>query len=185
MRDLDVRQAVRRKLDLLHADDEDTRVIEEMGIWSATARIDIAVVNGELCGFELKSAKDNLKRLPHQEQLYSQVFDRVTLVTAENHLVESLTIIPEWWGLSVAVMTSGLVRLSAERDAQENPQLRPPTLARLLWRDEALTILERHGLDRGYRSKPAAILHDRLAAELRLNDLRTEVRSALKARVYN
>ena len=184
MRDLDVRKAVRHRLDVLHADDDDTRVIEEMGIWSASARIDIAVVNGELCGFELKSARDNLKRLPGQEELYSQVFDRVTLVTAENHLEKSREIVPEWWGISIASMSCQGVELDDEREPQENPQLNPATLARLLWRDEALEALEVRNLDKGLRSKPVAILHDRLA-ELSLLDLKLEVRAALKRRVYN
>lgn len=185
MRDADVRKAVRLVLDRLHAGDDNTRVIEEMGIWSATARIDIAVVNSELCGFELKSARDNLNRLPAQEVIYSQVFDRVTLVTAENHRSDCLKIVPEWWGVSVATLDDGGVALSEERLASKNPKLNPALVARLLWRDEAMRILEKYGLARGYRSKSVAILQDRLAEILSLDDLRMEVRSVLKCRIYN
>ena len=55
MRDRDVRCAVMAYLDRLHAGDADTRVVQEMGIWSGSVRVDIAVINGELHGFELKS----------------------------------------------------------------------------------------------------------------------------------
>ena len=55
MRDIDVRRAVRKKLGEQYAHDPDTRIVEEMGIWSGTVRIDIAIINGELNGFELKS----------------------------------------------------------------------------------------------------------------------------------
>lgn len=185
MRDLDVRSAVKLELDKLHADDGSTRIIEEMGIWSATARIDIAVINGELCGFELKSARDNLARLPSQELIYSQVFDRVTLVTAENHLASSKKIIPEWWGISIATMIDGTVSLANDRNALKNPAISPATMTRLLWRNEALAILVDHNLDRGYRSKPVGVLQDRLAAELPIDLLKHEVRECLKSRNYN
>lgn len=185
MRDSDVRHAVKLVLNQLHADDDDTRIIEEMGIWSATARIDIAVVNGELCGFELKSARDKLNRLPSQESIYSQVFDRVTLVTAENHLAGSLKIIPDWWGLSIASMSMGRVELFDERPATENPRVSASLVARLLWREEAVRILESYELARGYRSKSVGVLQDRLAEAVSLEDLKAEVRSALKRRAYN
>jgi hypothetical protein len=38
--------------------DLDTRVVEEMGIWAGSVRVDIAVINGEFHGFELKSDRD-------------------------------------------------------------------------------------------------------------------------------
>ena len=79
MRDLDVRTAVRAQLVAAHADDDNTRIVEEMGIWSGSVRVDVAVINGELAGWELKSARDNLRRLPQQAELYSQVFDRMTI----------------------------------------------------------------------------------------------------------
>ncbi len=61
-----------------HECDHDTKVVQEMGVWNGTVRIDIAVINGELGGFELKSDSDNLLRLPAQAELYSRVFDRMT-----------------------------------------------------------------------------------------------------------
>jgi len=185
MRDLDVRNAVRGELSRIYLGDQDTRIIEEMGIWSSTARIDIAVVNGELCGFELKSARDNLKRLPDQEAIYSAVFDRVTLVTAENHLVASLKVIPEWWGVSIASTLQDKVCVTPERRPEFNPTLSALMVARLLWRDEALSILAERGLDRGYRSKPVAMLHQHLANSMAISDLRNQTRAKLKSRNYN
>jgi hypothetical protein len=57
MRDADVRAAVRRRLAAQHAGDDNTLVVEEMGIWSASARIDIAAINGELTGAELEASQ--------------------------------------------------------------------------------------------------------------------------------
>src|SRR5262245_6458552 len=99
MRDSDVRAATKRMLASLHAGDPFTRIVEEMGVWSGSVRIDVAVINGELHGYELKSERDTLERLPAQAGLYSQVFDRVTLVTADRHLKIAKKTIPRWWGV--------------------------------------------------------------------------------------
>lgn len=73
MGDSEVRDAVLSKLDRQYFGDRHTRIVEEMGIWSGSVRIDIAVINGQLHGYELKSARDTLQRLPTQAELYSKV----------------------------------------------------------------------------------------------------------------
>jgi hypothetical protein len=183
MRDSDVRAAVRRALAKDYGDDPSTRIVEEMGIWAGTVRIDVAVINGELHGFELKSERDTLARLEGQRDLYNQVFDRVTLVAATRHLDSALGRIPDWWGVTRAVQDKdGSVRLRSLRRAKRNKYQVPLQCARLLWRSEALSILERYGIDRGYRSRPAETLAERLAVHLPIRVLVGEVREALKAR---
>jgi len=66
MRDSDVRRAVKASLGAEYAHDADTRMVEEMGVWSGSVRIDIAIINGALTGYELKSDRDTLERLPRQ-----------------------------------------------------------------------------------------------------------------------
>jgi hypothetical protein len=154
-----------------------------MGIWSGSVRIDIAVINGELQGFELKSERDTLARLESQAAIYSQVFDRVTLVTAKCHLELARTKIPKWWGIECATMERGsLPELRTVRRAKKNPNLEPIQLARLLWRDEALAILEKRGLSRGYKSRTVESIAVRLTEILSLTELATEVREVLKSR---
>jgi len=60
------------------------------------------VINGELHGFELKSERDTLARLEDQAELYSQVFDRMTLIIAKRHLEKAVPKIPRWWGIIAA-----------------------------------------------------------------------------------
>lgn len=183
MRDGDVRIAMLSWLGSRHAGEIDTRIVEEMGIWSGSVRVDVAVINGEMQGFEIKSARDTLSRLPFQAEIYSQVFDRVTLVTAQNHAVKAERIIPPWWGISHAVITpDASIKIVPKRRAKLNPSIQPVQLARLLWRDESISVLDRHGLARGYRSKSSDVLIDRLATELPISILKSEVRSVLKAR---
>lgn len=182
MRDRDVRESVWRWLEVAHAGDDNTLMLDELGILNGATRIDIAVINGQIEGYELKSERDTLERLPAQRDLYNKVLDRISLVVAENHRDAAEEIIPEWWGLAIASSTAGGVLVTRERLPEMNPGLDAATLASLLWRDEALAVLERYGAARGVRSKPREALYERLAVALDLDMVRAEVRSALKAR---
>ncbi|MBN9220940.1 MAG: sce7726 family protein [Mesorhizobium sp.] len=182
MRDSDVRAAVKAHLDTLHGGSDDTRIVEEMGVWSGTVRVDIAVINGEICGYELKSDSDNLNRLSYQVEMYGKVFDRMTLVVGAKHHKKALALIPKWWGYVVAEMRSSEVTLKSKRQARRNPNPDPFVVAQLLWKDEAIAILERHNLAKGWRRKPAAEISQRLISVLTFEQLSVEVRFALKAR---
>lgn len=183
MRDRDVRQALRSHLGALHDGDATTLIVEEMGVWSGSVRVDLAVINGELSGFELKSDSDTLQRLPMQADIYSRVFDQVTLVVGQRHADKAIDIIPSWWSVMVAEDTDDGVVLWHHKCGSRNPSPDPVLIAGLLWKEEALAVLEERGLAAGWRSKPAKAIHQRLAGELSFSDLSDEVRQALKSRV--
>ncbi len=67
-------RALRRALpsDLAPYLDADTLVVDELDLCGLT-RVDVAVVNGHLSGFEIKGSTDSLRRLPGQVTVYSQV----------------------------------------------------------------------------------------------------------------
>lgn len=182
MRDRDVRLAVRSHLEALHEGDFSTRIVEEMGLWSGTVRVDMAVINGELSGFELKSDKDTLDRLPVQAELYSRVFDQVTLVVGTRHLAKVGQHIPGWWGVMSALQQGDAVVLEPVRCSIRNPSPDAFLVAKLLWKEEALSLLEAKGLAKGWRSKPVAAVHSRLASELPFHELSANVRACLKRR---
>lgn len=182
MRDADVRRAVLNKLEQDHCGDLDTRIVEEMNLWSGTVRIDIAVINGELSGFELKSDRDSLARLPLQADIYSRIFDQVTLVVGCRHIENASDRIPNWWGLIQADASDECVSLTYMRPAMRNPHPEPYLVAELLWKDEAVAILDEYGLAKGWRSKRIREIHERLAAELPFRELSERVRTALKTR---
>ena len=64
MRDVDIRLGIYSKVLKDHIHEPDTLVLNEYKISDAKAIADIAVVNGCITGYEIKSAADNLKRLP-------------------------------------------------------------------------------------------------------------------------
>lgn len=182
MRDYDVRIALRQHLDVEHAGDPSTRIIEELGLCEE-ARVDFAVVNGSLTGFELKSERDTLARLPRQVATYNRVFDYVHLVVAKNHLEHARKVIPPWWGIVIAAPAAGPgLSLSVRRKARHNRAVDPSAIVQLLWRDEALAILERIGAAQGIRSKPREKIWERVTESVTLATLRCEVRDVLKAR---
>lgn len=183
MRDADVRAALHARLTHAHRhENQTTRIIDELAI-AGQVRIDTAVLNGKFAGYEIKSASDNLKRLPKQVELYSAVLDQATLVVAEKHTEKAAPLLPNWWGIiEVRTRRDGTLRLTQTRRPSRNPEIDPLTLCTLLWREEALNELSRRGLDQGIRSKPKRIIWDRLAEETPRSDLVNLVRETLKAR---
>lgn len=182
MLDADVRRALHAALLELHRDElSSTMFVDEFDL-CGRARCDVAVFNGAVSGYELKSASDSLRRLPGQVQTYSQVLDFATLVVADSHAEQAAQLVPDWWGYIVAVWEDDGVVLQSRRRAMPNPSPDPGSIALLLWRDEALAELQRRGLDRGRRSWPRARLCAALAAELEVDELRAAVRTRLKAR---
>ncbi len=182
MLDLDVREALRTRLSKLHAAEASTtRFVDELGV-AGQVRIDMAVLNGDFAGYEIKSGRDTLRRLPKQVEVYSKVLDYATLVVAENHLDEARDMLPIWWGVTVALPSRSGVRLKRARQARRNRSLDAVYLSRLLWRDEALECLARNDNDRGMRSAPLFELHSHLAESISIRTLRDEVRLTLKSR---
>lgn len=182
MRDSDVRGAVRDCLRAKYASDPSTRIVEEMGVWSGAVRVDIAVINGELLGYELKSNCDTLERLPRQVEIYGKVFDRMTLVVGDRHADKALRVVPPWWGCMVATMLGDEVGLRWKRKPRQNPDQDPAIFVQMLWKEEAVSILERYGLAKGWRSKRSSEIADRLLSEIPFNKLANDIRAALKVR---
>lgn len=159
---------------------EQTVVLDELGLCQGDVRVDVAAVNGELSGFEIKSPADSLARWPKQRRVYSKVVDRAWLVAPEKTLEAARA--PGWWGLIRVVETEHQLGLRVIRPALMNPTPDPYSIACLLWRDEALRALDEVGRGRGVRTKRRALVWERLVEELSLDELRRAVRAALRVR---
>jgi hypothetical protein len=61
-----IRSALECDLRAQFQSDPETIILDELGLRHGAARVDIVVVNGNLIGFELKSDRDDLRRLPKQ-----------------------------------------------------------------------------------------------------------------------
>ncbi|WP_024934033.1 sce7726 family protein [Actinomadura welshii] len=181
-----VRQSLLSLLQDRHRDDPDTLIRHEMGLCAGARRVDLAVINGELAGFEIKSDQDTLERLAGQAADYGRVLDRVTLVTTDRYLVRAAALVPDWWGLVRAAPAdgdeTGVVELGEVRAARVNSVQDPFAVAQLLWRDEALAILRARGQHKGVQRERRWLVWERLATVLPLPELRRLVCVQLKAR---
>ncbi len=179
-----VRAKLQEDLDRENLHCPHVKIIEELGVTHGAARVDLAVVNGVIHGYELKSDLDTLDRLPGQAKIYNLVFDRVTLVVGKSHLSRAIELVPDWWGITVA-KASGYnqeVSLYEIREAQENRTQDDKSIAALLWREEALGILEELGEAKGVRSKSRQAVYERLVTVLDKTTLREKVRKQLCVR---
>jgi hypothetical protein len=159
--------------------------LEEFALQGGVNRADLAVLNGISHGYEIKSDRDTLLRLPKQVEAYNAVFERSTLVVASRHLSAARSILRPWpwWGIvRVECRPLSGIQLERIRQARPNPAPDSEAIASLLWRPEALYLLSSLGLDSGVRSKAMPFLIARLAETLDPERLATYVRQAIRAR---
>ena len=183
--DAGIRSALRPWLFLKHADELDTVLIDELGLCRGQVRVDLAVVNGLLHGYEIKSDRDSLRRLAVQVEIYGKVLDRATLVVGERHQAEASNIVPAWWGVLNVYPTAKGLRFKTVRRARKNPRRDPHSLVELLWLDHAIALLQERNAAGGVRGKPRRLVWDRVCSQFGVDEIATAVRTRLKARATN
>src|ERR1043165_1264120 len=97
-------------------------VVDELGLNNGAVRADIAVLNGKLIGYEIKTSSDKLTRLPRQVKAYNQIFEEAHIVVAEKHLSSAKKIIPKWWGIYLIRVSDGIISFDYHRPACPNPK---------------------------------------------------------------
>ena len=183
MRDKDIRKELHQNyLSHFYQHDADSKVIDELGICQGSSKVDIAVVNGHMWGWEIKSEKDTLERLPAQMEAYNKVFDYITIVTNENHLEGITAMIPEFWGIMCVRKFTDNFKIENFRSPAKNEFVDPASLVQLLWKNEALEILESLGLAKGLKSKPRLLIWKKMTEVLSLQEINYYVRMYLKKR---
>lgn len=179
--DPEIRAALLRALQEEHATQTDTAFIHELGLCRGRVRVDLAVVNGLLHGYEIKSDRDSLRRLAAQVDLYGRVLDRATLVVGASHAEDAIALVPDWWEVLVVEDHAGEPGLVRRREGRANPTRDARALVELLWLDEAVALLECRELARGVRGKPRRIVWDRVCEHLSTDEIAAAVRGRLKA----
>lgn len=184
LKDIDIRNVLLRKLQNKFMDDQETKIVNEMGVLHGQSRIDVAVINGIIHGYEIKSESDTLDRLPDQIKSYNLVFDRMTIVVQRNYLKEVRALIPKWWGIFLITRRKGNINIREVRKGRLNPNIDPLALSNLLWREEALDILKEKGLHKGYLSKPRREIYQRLVEYIGIEELKHHVSKQLRSREH-
>ena len=180
-----IRAALRARLRKEREKEPEAVVIEELGLCRGQVRLDVALVNGLLHGYEIKSDRDSLRRLHRQVDVYGKVLDRATLVVGDRFLTVAPGIVPPWWGLLHAQVTQDRVQLRTVRRPQRNQHRDPHFLVEMLWSEHAIEILEQREAARGVRHKPRRVIWNRVCECLSLEEIADAVRAGLKARPVN
>jgi hypothetical protein len=181
MKDADIRPILKATVLKDYISDPLTRIIEEMDLAASGARVDIAVLNGCIHGYEIKSASDTLKRLEQQIVAYSKVFDRLTIVTEPKYIEGVLAVAPDW--IEVIECIEGESNILIKRIGDLNTNQNGFNLAQLLWREELEKLLQIHCIHYNRKLtkwKLSELLGSRVPVEILSNN----VRELLKSREF-
>lgn len=157
-------------------------IADEVGLMGATSIADLVVITPTaLEGFEIKSGSDTLVRLPNQINIYSQIFDFVSIVTEPKYLAQIETMVPSFWGIIVVEEHTDSVGFHSHRNPTLNDCIKPRKIAELLWKDEVRSILEKRNI-RGISRLNRAKLWDILSVSITRAELKEEVYKTLSSR---
>ncbi len=174
MLDKDIREPLFDYLDERYGK---VRTIEEKVIKNSRADV-IAVVDGELLGFEIKSDNDTYTRLKTQIKDYELFCDRCYIVVGERHTqVEKH--VPEHWGIIVVNQENVIV----DRDADLSPKVKLHNQLDLLWRSELSSIQEKEGLPK-LASTKRKLIYDRLINTAGEDRIKRDITEQLFERDY-
>ncbi len=166
-----------------HVDDDNSLVVHELGLAHARRRIDVAVINGVLHGYEIKSAVDSLDRLSDQLEMYGQSLQKLTLVVADRHVEKAVESAPSWVGVLRAFQgVRGAVHFEVLRRTRRNPSVDRYVMAHLLWREEAQAILAGQGASKSDLRAPRAVLYEALTKTVTENQLTACIKAAMMQR---
>jgi hypothetical protein len=177
-REASIRRTLHQRLVARHAHDPETAILHELDIPRPSARVDLAVINGRIAGYEIKSARDNLVRLRDQEVSFSSVFETMSLVVATRHLDKAMQAVPDWWEILEVIGD----RMCIRQRGRLNPHLNLENLLHLLTAKEliwASKILGRKQPPSG-RQKGDTICD--ILTQHRPNEVKSCVREVLKLR---
>lgn len=181
LRDTDMREALAEWLVANHVSSE-ARILHEFKIPRPSARIDIALINGELTSFEIKSDVDSLSRLKSQIPACNRVFDRSYIVITGKHIRSCLKKVPPWWGIIIACEHKGDVFVSKIRQSGLNTEWCINSSLHLLTKTELLAISTKLC----NKPRPQSLRHNDLVNDISSHYdpylVRKKIRTTLKAR---
>ncbi|MCK1409294.1 sce7726 family protein [Bradyrhizobium sp. 76] len=181
--DAEIRSALHRKELRASHRCTDTLVIDELGLAHAKVRIDVAVINGCVHGYEIKSAADTLARLPQQLGVYEQCLEKLTIVCADRHVAGVRGLAPRWCGIiKVTKGPRGGIEFDTLREAKRNPKIEAYSLAHLLWRTEVVEILSQANTSPAVLRAPRKALYELLAAQFTVEQITAFIKHSMASR---
>ena len=181
MKDIDIRNSLMDKLNMQN-EGHDYLIIPEMVVCDGESRVDIAVANENLYGYEIKSDVDTLDRLEIQKQSYNRTFDKVFIVVGSKFEKIISEHVPDWWGIYVAYYDKNKeVKIKERKRGRKNENVSAEALLELLWREEVATLLKQYGV-KSISGKNRRILRKMAIDNIPFEIIRNYTRETLKSR---
>jgi len=158
----------------------DAVLINEMVYANWSRRADLAVANGHLHAFEIKSDFDSLRRLEGQIAIYLERFDKLTVVVAPKYLSSVLEMTPSQVAVWCVLEEATGVRIKVVRAGKKGKVENRDVLIDYLLRDELYCFLSTHGVQVRRSDSRSQLVS--LARAQSLTKLRAYVLHALKER---
>ena len=179
--DMEIRKALLKQL---YSEKKNLKIIEELDVNAAI--VDIATIDEDyFCGYEIKSDKDTLSRLPRQMQIYNYVFDKIIIVVGKSKFLKVDKTVPDFWGILMAEKINDKIILTQKRNPELNKDININWLSKKLWKSDIVNILKIKNLYKGqsyrYRDSLLKILIDNTS----LNELKSHIRNVLINRFYD
>jgi hypothetical protein len=180
LKDADIRSLLLQAISSVRSSDE-CLVVNEMNVSMGYSKLDVAVLNGRLEGFEIKSDRDSTARLSRQMSQYEQVCDRLSIITTERHRAAIEELVPAWCGIFIVSVSEGHIRISTWRAPRENPKWDILAVLLLLWQEETLKFAHSLGF-KAPRDMAKGLIHNQLARRIPHDQLRAGVLQRLRQR---
>jgi hypothetical protein len=143
----------------------------------------VAVINGCIHGYEIKSAKDNLDRFGTQIDIYRQTLQKLTLVAAPKHVASIMRLAPEWCGVIAAEQGPRAgISFRVLRNPIANPDIDPVMMAHLLWRNEVIELLGQAGYAQKDLRRPRRQLYEILCETMTPREITASIRAFMVQR---
>lgn len=159
---------------------QDGVVINELPVANWSRRADLAVANGKLQAFEIKSDLDSLRRLDAQIALFATRFDKVVVVTTARFLTPALERLPAYVEIWEAARKDNNVELRVVRRGSTREIKNKRILASYLLKSELVSFVRSSGAEIAQGASRDEL--ESLVDTMPLNRLRAYVLERLKQR---
>jgi len=155
------------------------KIIEELSVNNGLAIADVVAIYKDLHCFEIKGDNDKIKRALKQGVSYDLSFRKITLLTTEKHKLKALSLAPSHWGILIARIDKGKIKLTYARKTKANAGFNPMVALSTLWKSEMLEILTKENISILNKDKNRHTISLRITGQLDKLSVSSEISDQL------
>ncbi|VVA47758.1 hypothetical protein SERVES_01475 [Serratia ficaria] len=159
---------------------DDATIINEMVVANWSRRADLAVANGHLQAFEIKSDFDSLKRLDGQLEIFTSRFEKVTVVCAPRFTYEVKKKVTPEVGVIEYFHDSKGIQFKIVQRGRTSPIANKKIYISFLLKKELQSLLVENNIK--FFSESGRSVLEKIAENISLSKIRLFVLSAIKKR---